>query len=122
MAENSIMKYVTKIFLLLEYFRLHSDFLSIQISINVFYLFLICCYRFQYANGKKNEIFDAAVADKFISSTSDFGQRLKEMTVKDLKTFILGISDEVAEELISIIPKESLHKECVMNICQIDYL
>ena len=77
---------------------------------------MICCYRIQYANGKKNEIFDAAVADKFISSTSDFGQRLKEMTVKDLKTFILGISDEVAEELISIIPKESLHKKCVMNI------
>ena len=79
-------------------------------------LFLICYYRFQNGNGKKNEIFDAAVADKFISSTSDFGQRLKEMTVKDLKTFILGISDEAAEELISFILKESLNKECVMNI------
>ena len=79
-------------------------------------LFFICCYRFQYANGVKNEIFDAAVAEKLISSTSDFGQRLKEMNVKDLKTFILGISDEAAEEIISFIPKQSLNKECVMNI------
>ena len=72
---------------------------------------MICCYRIQYANGKNNEIFDAAVAEKFISSTSDFGQRLKEMTVEDLKTFLLGISDEAAEEFISFTPKESLNKE-----------
>ena len=74
-------------------------------------------FRFQFAAGneKQNEGFDAVVAEKLISPTSEFGRRMQEMTVNDMKEFILRISEEAAQELLLSIPIKHINKECVMN-------
>ena len=40
---------------------------------------------------------------------------MQEMTVNDMKEFILRISEEAAQELILSIPNKHINKECVMN-------
>ena len=74
-------------------------------------------FRFQYAagNNEQNEGFDAVVADKLISPTSEFGRRMKEMSVNDMKQLLLRISEEAAQELLLSIPNEHINKECVMK-------
>ena len=40
---------------------------------------------------------------------------MEQMTVKDLKALILGISEAAAQEILPSIPDKNLNQECVMN-------
>ena len=84
-----------------------------MVKLIIFSLF----FRFQFAtgNGKQNEGFNAVVAERFISQTSEFGRRMREMTLNDTKELILRISEEAAQELLLSIPKKHINKEHVMN-------
>ena len=86
-----------------------------MVKLIIFSLF----FRFQFATGndKQNEGYNDVVAEKLIAATSEFGQRINEMTVNDMKEFILRISEEAAQELLLSLPNKHINKECVMNTC-----
>ena len=70
-------------------------------------------FRFQFAAG--NDQQNAVVAEKLISTTSEFGRRMNEMSVNDIKELLLRISEEAAQELLLSIPNKHINKERVMN-------